>query len=140
MEEQLDILKICNMRILAKHGCTEIEKLQEQQFDISVEMVADLSKGQMTDKLADTVDYLPMHDAIVKAVKENHYSLIERLAMDIFAIVFLDARVQKATVCIAKPGLLPAVAPLVAATGATPSIVITRSNPKFAAGGIASHK
>ena len=50
------------------------------------------------------------------------FALLERLAGDLLAAIFADARVVRAEVSIAKPAILD---------GATPSVTLRRANPGY---------
>ena len=51
----------------------------------------------------------------MRIVRERSYDLLERLGADLLAAMLVDARVLRATVRIAKPGLL---------AGATPAVTL----------------
>jgi dihydroneopterin aldolase len=55
---------------------------------------------------------------MVRIVRERSYDLIERLGADVLAAILADTRVERATVRIAKPGLL---------AGATPAVTLHAS-------------
>jgi dihydroneopterin aldolase len=112
---QLDTIELTGIRAFGHHGADPGEKIVAQPFDIDVTLELDLSSARTSDALADTLDYSKLHAAIVALVAERSYDLIERLGADILEAIFTDARVQRASVRIAKPQLL---------AGATPAVTV----------------
>jgi len=111
----LDFIEITGIRAFGHHGADPGEKVVAQPFDIDVGFDIDLSAAGRSDALKDTLDYAQLHATIVKIVGERSYDLLERLGADLLAALLADTRVQRATVRIAKPGLL---------SGATPSVTV----------------
>ena len=111
----MDTIELRGIRAFGHHGADPGEKLVAQPFDIDVTLELDLSAARHSDDLADTLDYSTLHATIVRVVKERSYDLIERLGADVLAAILADARVQQASVRIAKHGLL---------AGATPAVTV----------------
>ncbi len=111
----MDSIAITGIRVFGRHGANVGEKDVPQPFDVDVTLDVDLSAARASDALSDTVDYAALHGTIVRLVRERSYDLLERLGADILAAVLADARVQRASVRIAKPALL---------AGATPAITL----------------
>jgi dihydroneopterin aldolase len=111
----LDTIQLCGIRAFGHHGADPGEKLVTQPFDIDVALELDLAAARRSDALADTLDYSTLHATIVRLVAERSYDLIERLGADLLDAVLADPRVQRASVRIAKPGLLG---------GATPAVTL----------------
>jgi dihydroneopterin aldolase len=111
----LDTIELRGIRAFGHHGADAGEKVVAQPFDIDVTLELDLAAARRSDALADTVDYATLHATIVRLVRERSYDLIERLGADLLAAALADPRVQRASVRIAKPGLLG---------GATPAVVV----------------
>ncbi len=110
------------IRAEGKHGAHAGERDRLQLFALDVRLELDLSPAARTDDLAQTVDYAAVHQKIVRIVEQRSYNLLERLAVDIADSLFADARIVRAEVCIAKPGVLDS---------ATPVIIVHRENPHF---------
>jgi dihydroneopterin aldolase len=110
-----DTIELRGIRAFGHHGADPGEKLVAQPFDIDVTLQLDLSSARRSDALGDTLDYSKLHAAIVRIVRERSYDLIERLGADLLDAILADARVERASVRIAKPGLL---------AGATPAVVL----------------
>ena len=111
----LDTIELRGIRAFGHHGADPGEKLVAQPFDIDVSLELDLSAARRSDALADTLDYATLHATIVRLVRERSYDLIERLGADLLEAILADARVQRASVRIAKPELL---------AGATPAVTV----------------
>lgn len=77
----------------------------------------DLSAARRSDALADTIDYGMLHRTIVGIVRDRSFDLLERLGEEVLEALLADARVVRAQVRIAKPGLL---------AGATPAVTLAR--------------
>ncbi len=114
-----DIIKIQKIQVSGKHGVTEAEREKALPLEISVEIVADLSKPSESDAIDDTINYSRLHREILKVVETKSRHLLERLALDIIEAMFGDKRIHQATVTISKPERL---------SGATPSVTIVRWN------------
>ena len=111
----MDSIELRGIRAFGHHGANAGEKVVAQPFDIDVTLELDLSAARRSDALADTVDYASLHATIVRRVRERSYDLIERLGADLLEAALADPRVQRASVRIAKPGLLG---------GATPAVTV----------------
>jgi len=110
-----DLITLSGIRAFGRHGADAGEKDVPQPFDIDVSLDIDLTAARVSDALADTLDYSTLHATIVRIVRERSYDLLERLGADLLAAMLVDARVLRATVRIAKPGLL---------AGATPAVTL----------------
>jgi 7,8-dihydroneopterin aldolase/epimerase/oxygenase len=110
-----DTIELRGIRAFGHHGADPGEKLVAQPFDIDVTLELDLSAARKSDRLSDTLDYSTLHTTIVRLVRERSYDLIERLGADVLETILADTRVVRATVRIAKPGLL---------AGATPAVIL----------------
>jgi dihydroneopterin aldolase len=121
----LDIISLTGVRAFGRHGANPGERDREQPFDIDVRVEMDLSAPAHSDDLDDTLNYAELYQRLVGIVQSTSFVLLERLAGEIMNDIFRDARVARAQVQIAKPRLLH---------GATPSIVLSRENPRYAGG------
>jgi dihydroneopterin aldolase len=121
----LDVIALSGIRAFGRHGANPGEREREQPFDIEIRAEMDLSAPTHSDDLEDTLNYADLHDRVIAVVQSTSFLLLERLAAEILAEIFRDVRVARAQVQIAKPRLLH---------GATPSIVLSRENPRYAGG------
>jgi 7,8-dihydroneopterin aldolase/epimerase/oxygenase len=79
-----------------------------------------LSRARNSDDLRDTLDYAVLHALVLEVVRERSYALLERLGDELVRAIMRDQRVRRATVRIAKPGLLE---------GATPAVTVCAERP-----------
>lgn len=121
----MDVIRICGIRAMGRHGANPGERDREQPFEVDVVFEIDLRRAQESDNLADTVDYGLLHQRLRGIVETTSFSLLERLAGELLQAVLADARVSEAEVSVAKPAML---------AGATPSITLRRANPRFRPG------
>ena len=117
----MDEIAIHAIRARGRHGANPGERDAEQVFDIDVILDVNLQDAARSDDLADTSDYAAIHARVVAIVAATSFGLLERLADEILAEIFADARIVRARVQIAKPHLLD---------GATPSVTLARDNPR----------
>lgn len=116
----MDRIRLRGIRALGRHGWEAGERERAQPLIIDVRIDADLQVAQVSDDLADTLDYAQLRSRLIATVERTSHALLERLAADLLGVIFEDRRVLRAEVTIAKPGILD---------GATPSITLERDNP-----------
>lgn len=120
----MDLIALRNVRAYGRHGANPGERDAEQPFDIDVEIAIDLAAACASDDLDDTVNYAELHKRILDVVQSTSFALLERLASQIVHEIFRDPRVARVCVAVGKPNLLQ---------GATPSVRISRENPRYSA-------
>jgi 7,8-dihydroneopterin aldolase/epimerase/oxygenase len=113
----MDRITLRGIRAYGRHGANPGERDAAQRFDLEIVTELDLRVAQVSDDLADTLDYDALHRRIVEIVEGRSYALLERLAGDLLDAIFDDARVIRAQVTIEKPGILD---------GATPGVTLAR--------------
>jgi FolB domain-containing protein len=118
----MDLMRIDGIRAFGRHGADPGERDNAQPFDVTVVIECDLSPAAISDDLKDAIDYSVLQQSITRIIEGTSFRLIERLAAEITRAVLEDARIAYAEITIAKPGVLQ---------GATPSVTLRRSNPKF---------
>lgn len=106
-----------NVRAFGRHGADPGEREREQPFDIDLVVELNAGAAELSDDLADTLDYSALHRRLVTVVAGTSFALLERLARALLDAVFEDQRVAFAQLTIAKPGILG---------GATPSVTLER--------------
>lgn len=75
----MGLIKVSGIRVFAYHGCLEEEARIGGPYRVNVEVVGDLTRSEVTDDLADTVDYGRV-TAIVKEQMAQRSKLIEHVA------------------------------------------------------------
>ena len=119
----MDVIALNGIRASGKHGANPGERDREQPFDLDLEIEVDLRAAAASDDLADTVNYAQLQRIVAGVVRDRSFALIERLADAVLEAVFADERIHAATIRVAKPRLL---------SGATPSVLLRRQNPRRA--------
>ena len=99
-----DKIVVTNVHATGRHGWRRNLEKYPQPFNVSAELVLDLTKAGETDDLGDTVDYADVCEEIKTIVSEESFALIERLA-HVIALRLLDMGGQHVKVRVAKPGV-----------------------------------
>jgi dihydroneopterin aldolase len=118
----LDEIRLRGVRAYGRHGADPRERQRRRLIEIDVTAEIDLRTASVSDDLMDTMDYAALCERLVRVVSTTSYALLERLAADLLAEVFLDRRIARAEVTLSKPGILD---------GATPSVRLERANPNY---------
>jgi dihydroneopterin aldolase len=106
-----DRIVLAGMVFLARHGVNEWEKVQEQRFEVDVEIGLDIGSAGATDDLATTVDYRGVYEVTRRVLEDTELELIESLAETIArdmlaanqAVEDVVVRVRKPDVDLAGP-------------------------------------
>lgn len=101
----MDWIKMNQMEFFSHVGCLTEEKINGQNFIISVDLgFKNQILGCKTDKLEDTSDYSVIFAAIKELVENSSNNLIEHLASNIADKVFeVDKKVDRVIVTVEKP-------------------------------------
>ena len=75
-----DRIVLAGMVFLARHGVNEWEKVEEQRFEVDVELVVDTRAAGASDDLAKTVDYRGVYEITRRVIEETSLELIEAVA------------------------------------------------------------
>ncbi len=118
----MDRLEIRGLQVKARHGADPGEREHEQWFEIDIVAEMDLSAAAASDEIGETLHYGELYQDVVDGVQATSHALLERVASEVIELIFVDPRVARAEVRVAKPGLLG---------GATPSVTLARENPRF---------
>ncbi len=103
----MDRVFIERLSLRGKHGLHERERRNEQEFLIDIAVDFDAAKAAASDDIAEAADYRAFRDIAERAVAQESFYLIERLADTIARRVLIDARIARAEVTIRKPEALP---------------------------------
>jgi len=99
-----DRIVLAGMVFLARHGVNEWEKVEEQRFEVDVELGVDTQAAAATDDLAKTIDYRGVYEATRRVVEDTTVELIESLAEAIAReILAANAGVEEVVVRVRKP-------------------------------------
>ncbi len=72
-------IELLGMRFFARHGCLESERLEGNEFKVDFSCEYDISAAELTDELADTLDYSRVY-AIVAREMDIPSRLLEHVA------------------------------------------------------------
>jgi len=78
-----DRIVLAGMVFLARHGVNDREKVEEQRFEVDVELGVDTRAAAEADDVARTVDYRAVYEAVRSIVEGPSVDLIETLAASI---------------------------------------------------------
>ena len=99
-----DRIVVAGMVFLARHGVNEWEKVEEQRFEVDVELGVDTQAAAASDDLAKTIDYRGVYEATRRVVEDTTVELIESLAEAIAReILAANAGVEEVVVRVRKP-------------------------------------
>lgn len=118
-----DRIVLRGLRVMAYCGVLPEEQARRQPFEISAEVVTDMTEAGVSDDLADTIDYGALTDRLAELVERERFSLLEYFAQRIAEVLLGDSRAREATVEVLK--LRPPVNHDLAASG----VRITRTQP-----------
>lgn len=99
----MDRISIRGLRVFARHGVLESERLRGQDFLIDVTAHLDVSAAAAADDLTRTLDYGELISAISRRVREERWNLIERVAQRVAELVLENPLVEQAEVTVRKP-------------------------------------
>ncbi len=99
----MDKIRILNLKIPAKHGAFDFEKVKEGLFELDIEMQADLTLAKASDRLDDTINYADAVSYISEVFKNKDYNLIETVGEKICVGLIEEYPLKTVTVRIRKP-------------------------------------
>jgi FolB domain-containing protein len=100
------MLKIRNLRAYTIVGVNEDELKNARPLNLSVILNYDHTKAVTEDTLEHAIDYSTIESAIVAALAQQQFKLIETVAEYVCQLVLSDERVTDVTVEIEKPGVM----------------------------------
>jgi dihydroneopterin aldolase len=77
---QPDRIELRGLRVLGAHGALPEEQQRAQPFEVDLDLELDLRSAGRSDRLADTVDYGAVTEALAAVVAGPHVELLEHLA------------------------------------------------------------
>ena len=89
-----DKIILKDLCFLGKHGCYEMEKVQEQPFSVNLIMQLSTRAAAATDDLNLTVDYSQTYAQIKDLVEKSSFNLIETLAERIAEVALAESLVE----------------------------------------------
>lgn len=100
----MDIIKIQNLEVFAKHGVFPEENVLGQKFIVSAELFTETIKAGSSDDLGESVNYADATVLIKKVMEENVFKLIETAAEKLAERILIEfKKIQKVKIEIKKP-------------------------------------
>lgn len=101
-----DHVLIEHMRLPARIGVYDYEKLGSQVLGVSLHIGLPKRLTGCSDDLGQTIDYAQVADAICRLALSRHFNLVEFLAEEICRVVLLEFGAPWVSVCIHKYGAI----------------------------------
>ena len=99
-----DRIVLAGMVFLARHGVNDWEKVEEQRFEVDVELELDARPAAVRDDLTQTVDYRGVYELTRQVIEETTLELIESLAEAVATkILAANGNVEAVVVRVRKP-------------------------------------
>lgn len=112
----MDTVFLNGLSVQGKHGVMERERHVEQEFVLDIAADFDTRASAQSDNLEDTLDYVRFRDIAVDVITHESHYLIERVADRIASRILEDARIQRVSITIKKPSVLPSGVPGISIT------------------------
>jgi dihydroneopterin aldolase len=98
-----DRIVLAGMVFLARHGVNDREKVEEQRFEVDVELELDTAAAALDD-LTKTVDYRGVYELTRQVIEETTLELVESLAEAVAAKILAgNDMVEAVVVRVRKP-------------------------------------
>jgi len=99
-----DRIVLAGMVFLARHGVNDREKVEEQRFEVDVELELDTRAAAARDDLTKTVDYRGVYELTRQVIEETTLELVESLAEAVAAKILAgNDMVEAVVVRVRKP-------------------------------------
>jgi dihydroneopterin aldolase/2-amino-4-hydroxy-6-hydroxymethyldihydropteridine diphosphokinase len=98
-----DRILLAGVRGRGRHGVLPEERVAGQEFVVDLELTLDLSVAAATDRVAATVHYGELAEAVVAAIERDPVDLIETLAQRIADVALAHELVDAVVVTVHKP-------------------------------------
>jgi dihydroneopterin aldolase len=99
---QVDQIELKDIRLFAAHGCLKEESIIGSDYSVDLSVWGELTKAANSDNLADTIDYVHLHN-IVKEEMAIPSKLLEHVSTRIMTRIFNElSRVMEVCVSVAK--------------------------------------
>jgi dihydroneopterin aldolase len=98
----VDTIELVGMSFNGRHGVRPAERENAQEFNVDVELEADLAEAGRTDSLEDTIDYRQVRAIVKQTIEGESVKLLETLAARIAEGILELPRIEAVTVRVAK--------------------------------------
>jgi len=114
----MDKVFVDNVVLIGRHGVGDSERETPREFHIDIVVDVDTTSAAASDDIADAADYRDFVESARVVVEGSSCRLIETLAHKIAERILKDPKVQKVSVTVRKPKILPV---------GTPGVTIVRA-------------
>jgi len=122
-----DAIVLDGVELDAHIGVPTMERRLRQRLLCRIEIAVDISAARRNDDLAATLDYDTLLQRLRRCAATRCDALLERLGDALLAVILAEPTVRRASVTLAKPGIL---------AGATPSVTVVGCPPRRVAIGL----
>lgn len=98
----MDRIVLEGMSFSGRHGVRPAEREHAQDFEVDIDMEADLARAGSSDRIEDTIDYRAAHAIAKQTIEGESVKLLETLAARIADRVLTLPRVTAVSVRVAK--------------------------------------
>ena len=102
----LDRIHIRDLLLRCRIGVEEEERAKRQDVVLNLVIHADLSAGARSDRIEETISYRTLKKAIIAALDEDSFHLLEHLAERVAEVCLAAEGVVRVEVVADKPGAL----------------------------------
>lgn len=103
-----DLLVLDGLRFFGHHGVSAAERRAGGEFTVDLEVETDTGRAQVTDDLADAVNYVDLYEIVRGIVEDGEFHLLEAMASQIAEAVLGLPKVSRVNLRVSKPPRLPA--------------------------------
>src|SRR5205809_7012761 len=100
---ELDRIEVRGLRVFARHGVLDSERLSGQEFIIDAVLWLDIRPAAGSDDLSKTVDYGALANRLVRLAEEPPVRLIETLAERLASGCLSEPPVAEVEITVHKP-------------------------------------
>jgi len=98
----MDIIFISELKLDALIGIYAWEHEVAQTIELNIELAVDANRCAHSGRISDTVDYAKVVDRIADTIAGRHFTLIEKLAEEIAAVILREFSTPWVRVSVAK--------------------------------------
>lgn len=103
----MEKINITGLAVDTLIGVYEWERQRKTRLLLDIQIDADLSKAMSSDNVNDTIDYANVATTVQTLAKESAFELLEALGGYIIAELLEKFSIERVTLTIHKPGILP---------------------------------
>ncbi len=92
------VIQLRGLRLMCLCGALPEERDRRQPYEFDIDVVADVDRATISDRLVDTIDYGGVLDRVEGVTATERFDLFERMAQRIAESVLEDQRVKSVVV------------------------------------------